>query len=121
MGAQAKSAQNQELADLKEILVYKIIHFHNRLTNAKYWASKTQDKDRCSAGDSHDQKMLWDKTIEKKDQLALVESEFYIRKHAELDKVAESWVPRGESTAQSKKERAFSDHKRLLQKNSRTR
>ena len=63
----ANAAQNQELADLEEIQVYKIMHLFNRLTNTEHQASKFQNRGRCAAGDSYDQKMRWKEIVEKRD------------------------------------------------------
>ena len=89
VGIQAKATQNQELADLKEILIYTIMHLRDRLTDADYLASIAQDRGRCVGWDSYDQKMLWEEIVEKRNQLALEELEFDGRKSAELGKVAE--------------------------------
>ena len=71
------------------ILINKLMHLNDRLTDAEYQASRVQDRGRCVGGDRYDQKMLWEEIVKTRDHLALVESKFESRKSAELDKSAE--------------------------------
>ena len=73
-----------------------------------------------ATGDSYDQKMLWEEMVEKRYQLALVESEFHSRKSAELDKLAEILGTKRRVLG-TQQERAFSDQKRSPHRRSRTR